>query len=106
MNTLVEVVNNRHKLRQFVDFPEKLYRDCENWVPALRGDEFDTFDREKNGAYAYCDSECYLAVRDGEVVGRVAAIINRHANRDWGEETVRFGWMPWRRGARPAGVPR
>ena len=93
MSVEIKTVRNRQDLRRFVDFPEKLYKDCDNWVPALRGDEFDTFDPKKNGAYDYCESECYLAVREGEVVGRVAAIINHHANRDWGEEIVRFGWL-------------
>ena len=93
MSVEIKTVRNRQNLKRFVDFPEKLYKDCDNWVPALRGDEFDTFDPKKNGAYDYCESECYLAVRGGEVVGRVAAIINHHANRDWGEEIVRFGWL-------------
>ena len=93
MSVEIKTVRNRQDLKRFVDFPEKLYKDCDNWVPALRGDEFDTFDPKKNGAYDYCESECYLAVREGEVVGRVAAIINHHANRDWGEEIVRFGWL-------------
>ena len=89
----IKTVRNRQDLKRFVDFPEKLYKDCDNWVPALRGDEFDTFDPKKNGAYDYCESECYLCYKDGRVAGRVAAIINHHANRDWGEEIVRFGWL-------------
>ena len=89
----IKTVRNRQNLKRFVDFPEKLYKDCDNWVPALRGDEFDTFDPKKNGAYDYCESECYLCYKDGRVAGRVAAIINHHANRDWGEEIVRFGWL-------------
>ena len=89
----LKIVKTRRELRQFVDFPEQLYRGCENWVPALRGDEFDTFDKKKNGAYDYCESECYLALKDGRVAGRVAAIINHNANRDWKEHNVRFGWL-------------
>ena len=89
----IKTVTSRRDLKQFVDFPEKLYRGCENWVPALRGDEFDTFDKKKNGAYDYCESECYLALRGGEVAGRVAAIINHNADRAAGEKTVRFGWL-------------
>ena len=89
----IKIVKTRRELRQFVDFPEQLYRGCENWVPALRGDEFDTFDKKKNGAYDYCESECYLALKDGRVAGRVAAIINHNANRDWKEHNVRFGWL-------------
>ena len=89
----IRIVKTRRELRQFVDFPEQLYRGCDNWVPALRGDEFDTFDKKKNGAYDYCESECYLALKDGRVAGRVAAIINHNANRDWKERNVRFGWL-------------
>ena len=44
----IKTVRNRQDLKRFVDFPEWLYRDCDNWVPALRGDEFDTFDPKKN----------------------------------------------------------
>lgn len=89
----IKIVANCRDLTRFIDFPEQLYKDCENWVPALRGDEFDTFDKEKNGAYDYCESECYLALKDGQVAGRVAAIINHTANQTWGEEIVRFGWL-------------
>lgn len=35
----------------------------------------------------------FLQKKDGEIVGRVAAIINHNANRDWGENRMRFGWL-------------
>ena len=42
----------------------------------------------------YAKLEKYLAYNEkGEVVGRVAAIINEIANRDWNHSEVRFGWM-------------
>ena len=84
-------VESRKQLKQFVAFPLKLYKDCENWVPALEGDEYDTFDPAKNGAYDFCEADCFLAVRDGEVVGRVAAIINHKA--DDAQNLARFGWL-------------
>ena len=93
MSVELKIVKTRRDLRRFVDFPEKLYKGCENWVPALRGDEFDTFNKKKNGAYDYCESECYLAYKDGKLAGRVAAIINRTANEVWKEKNVRFGWL-------------
>ena len=86
-------VCGRRQLRKFIDFPEKLYKGCDNWVPPLRGDEFDTFNPRKNGAYDFCDAECYLAYKGSEIVGRVAAIINHKANEIWGAKTVRFGWL-------------
>lgn len=93
MPVRIETVETRAQMREFVLFPEKLYSACEHWCPALEGDEYRTFDRKKNGAYEFCDSCCYLAYLDGDVVGRVAAIINRTANEKWGEKTVRFGWL-------------
>ena len=88
----VQEVHTRRELRKFITFPEKLYKDCPNWVPALHSDEFDTLG-DKNPALDFCERTLYLAYRDGEIVGRVAAIINHAANRRWNEEVVRFGWI-------------
>ena len=84
-------VESHKQLKKFVTFPLKLYKDCENWVPALEGDEYDTFNPEKNGAYDFCEADCFLAYRDKEIVGRVAAIINHKA--DDKAHLVRFGWL-------------
>ena len=88
--TIVKV-ESRKQLKLFVAFPLKLYKDCENWVPALEGDEYDTFNPEKNGAYDFCEADCFLAYRGDEIVGRVAAIINHKA--DDAQKLVRFGWL-------------
>lgn len=92
MKTTIREVRNRKDLRKFITFPEKLYQTCANWVPALIGDEFDTLG-DKNPALEFCERSYFLAERDGETVGRVAAIINHNANRDWKENVVRFGWI-------------
>ena len=84
-------VESHKQMKQFVAFPLHLYKNCENWVPALEGDEYDTFDPEKNGAYEFCEADCFLACRGNEIVGRVAAIINHKANKD--RKIVRFGWL-------------
>ena len=84
-------VESHKQLKLFVTFPLKLYKDCENWVPALEGDEYDTFNPEKNGAYDFCEADCFLAYRGDEIVGRVAAIINHKADDE--KKIVRFGWL-------------
>ena len=56
-------------------------------------DDMNTLDKEKNGAFDFCKAEYYLAYKDGEVVGRVAAIINYKANEAWKVDQVRFGWF-------------
>ena len=93
MDVKIEKVSSRAQMRRFVRFPYGLYKNCNNWVPALEGDEYDTFNPEKNGAYEYCSAECYLAVSEGRDVGRVAAIINNKANEKWDTAVVRFGWL-------------
>ena len=92
MSVEIRTVRTRGQLRRFIKFPYTLYKDCENWVPALLGDEFNTFNRKKNAAFDFCIAECYLAYKDGRLAGRTAAIINRQANKLSGNNYVRFGW--------------
>lgn len=87
---IVKVVSHR-QMKRFVKFPLKLYKNCENWVPALEGDEYITFNPKLNGAYDFCEADCFLAYRGDEIVGRIAAIINHIA--DDAEHIVRFGWL-------------
>jgi hypothetical protein len=90
--TILEV-SSKKELKDFIAFPEKLYKDSQNWVNALWKDEYDTLLKDKNPAFEYCEA-WYFVARDGdEIVGRVAAIVNRNANRDWNEKYMRFGWL-------------
>ena len=41
----------------------------------------------------FCEAEYFLALKEGKVVGRVAAIINNKANEKWDKKDVRFGWI-------------
>jgi GNAT superfamily N-acetyltransferase len=94
MPVTVKPVESRKELSAFVKFPLKLYRDCPHYVPSLFMDEMSSLDMDKNpmGKYARCEK--FLAYNEkGEIVGRVAAIINDIANRDWNHREVRFGWI-------------
>ena len=91
MSIQIVKVESHCQLKKFVEFPLKLYKDSDNWVPALEGDEYDTFNPAKNGAYDFCEADCFLAYRGNEIVGRVAAIINHKADDKQG--IVRFGWL-------------
>ena len=86
-------VSNKRQLEQFVQFYYDLYRDCKYAVPFLRFDEKATLSKSKNSSFDFCNAEYFLAVRDGQVVGRVAAIINHKANEQWKKKQVRFGWF-------------
>ena len=43
MSIEIKKVTCRKELKAFIMFPYELYKGSENWVPALMGDEFDTF---------------------------------------------------------------
>ena len=85
-------VRGRKMLRQFIDFPIKLYKGCDKWVPSFEDDEYKSLG-DKNPSLSFCDRELYLALEDKRIVGRVAAIINHNADKKWNERTVRFGWI-------------
>lgn len=91
MSIQIVKVENHRQLKKFVEFPLKLYKGNAHWVPALEGDEYDTFNPARNGAYDFCESDCFLAFRGNKTVGRVAAIINYKA--DDAKHLVRFGWL-------------
>ena len=92
MSVEIRPVKTRRELRRFVLFPEKLYHDNPYYIPPLVFDQMDTLDPKKGAAQEFCDSAYYLAYKDGELVGRVAAIVNYKANEQWNHKEVRFGW--------------
>ena len=93
MSVIIKTVETAKELRTFVKFPLRLYKDCPHYVPNLYMDELSTLDPSKNPMGKYSKSKKFLAYKDGKVVGRVMAIINEIANRDWNHAEVRFGWM-------------
>ena len=93
MSVVIKTVQSRKDLRAFVKFPLELYKDCPFYVPGLYLDELSALDPARNPMSKYAKSALFLAYKDGKIVGRVAAIINEIANRDWKHQEVRFGWI-------------
>lgn len=86
-------VKTRKELKQFIRFNYELYKYNPYSVPDLYEDMLVTLDPKRNAAFEFCEAEYFLAIRDGKIVGRVAAIINRRANEKWNIKAVRFGWI-------------
>lgn len=90
---VIKRVTDSKSLDTFIQFHYDLYRGNAYDAPNLYLDEKNTLSKEKNAAFDFCEAEYFLAYRDGKVVGRVAAIINNHANETWNCKAVRFGWI-------------
>ncbi|MBR2874687.1 MAG: hypothetical protein IKC00_02540 [Clostridia bacterium] len=86
----IKEVLTKKSLWTWVRFPNKLYKNNEYFVPFLENDEFETFSRDKNPAYAFCETRLFLAYKDGKVVGRIAGLINHAYNKKWNKNAVRF----------------
>jgi GNAT superfamily N-acetyltransferase len=93
MTITIKEVTNRRLLREFVNFPFKLYRDNPYWVPTLRSDDLNTLRKDKNPAFAFCQAKYWLAYKDGKIAGRIAGIINPRYQERWGNAYARFGWI-------------
>lgn len=93
MSIQIKTVTTRKDLKTFVRYANRLYKGNKYYVPSMPFDDMNTLDKEKNGAFDFCKAEYYLAYKDGEVVGRVAAIVNYKANEAWKVDQVRFGWF-------------
>ena len=90
MSVTIKKVESGRDFKVFARFANKLYKGNKYYVPALVFDELGTFDKNKNGAYEFCDAEFYLAYKDGQLVGRVAAII-RQTNHGMSSRSVSAG---------------
>ena len=89
----IREITTRKELKQFIEFTNTLYRECEYYCPPLFFDEMNCFDKEKNPALEVCDYKLWMAYRDGKAVGRIAGVVNYKANEKWGYKNARFGWF-------------
>ena len=85
---IVEVKSYKDR-HDFVNFPLKLYKTCEFFVPPLYGDEMALF-KKKNAYSSTCESVFFLAKRGKEVVGRIQGILQHQSNEIRNEKRVRF----------------
>ena len=93
MSVEIKRVTSKSDLKRFIRFNYEFYKNNPYSVPDLYDDMLNTFSPQKNAAFEFCEADYFMAYRDGKVVGRVAAIINRRANDTWNRKTVRFGWI-------------
>lgn len=89
----VKAVSTRGERKQFLELPWKLYRGDPNWVPPLRANQEAMVGYKKHPFYNYAKIQTFLATRDGEPIGRIAAIVNpRHIER-FNDKRGMFGFF-------------
>lgn len=88
----VDEVGSKRDLRDFIDFPYRLYRDDVNWVPPLTRDVRFVFG-PRNPFWHHAERALFLGRREGRVVGRVAAVKDDDYIKFAGEPTGYFGFF-------------
>ena len=91
MTAVVSVASDADR-RRFIDFPYARYEGDRHWVPPLRRDEHRRLS-PRNPFLAHADMNLWLAIDEGRVTGRIAAIDDRLHNETHREAVTWFGFL-------------
>lgn len=86
-------VRGRCDLRQFLTLPWKIYRGNSYWVPPLLSEVKRLLNRRKHPFHLHAEVEYFLAFHNDEVVGRIAATVNRQYVEFHHQQTGFFGFF-------------
>ncbi|HEY9122496.1 MAG TPA: hypothetical protein VIM80_05830 [Brevefilum sp.] len=83
-------LNSRSEIDRFVQFPFDLYEGHPQWVPPFISDVRTMLNPEKHPYYEHSEAEFFIAEREGEVVGRIAALENKPFNQYHDKKDAEF----------------
>ena len=84
----VREVKTKKDIKAFIEFPLKLYKNCNSFVPPIYADEKKLLISGGNNEIA--NSIFFLAEKDGKVVGRIHGICHKQYNKLNNAKRVRF----------------
>lgn len=82
--------DNKKQVKEFIQFHYDLYKGNEFWVPPFRSDVAMMLNRKKHPFYLHSEADFFTAWKNGKMVGRIAALINRPFNEYHNEKVVSF----------------
>jgi GNAT superfamily N-acetyltransferase len=89
----IEPVTNRRQLEAFIRLPNRLYRDCPNYVAPLLIERRDTLRVDKNAYFQHAEGQYWLAWRGDRLVGRISAQIDQLYLAKYQDATGHFGML-------------
>ena len=95
MTASIEVtpVSTRAEKRQFLNLPWTIYRDDPHWIPPLRMNQKAVVGYAKHPFYEFAKAQTFLAHRDGQISGRISAIVNPSHNQRHDDQCGFFGFF-------------
>jgi len=89
----VRHVESESDKMRFIKLPWKIYGGDKYWVPPLIFDVRNNLNPDKNPFFEHAEVELFLAEKDGELAGRIAAIKNDNHNKFHKDKTGFFGFF-------------
>jgi len=86
-------VSDNANMDEFIDLPWKIYAGDPNWVPPLKKAVRRLLDPAKHPFWKFSERVLFLARRDHETVGRIAAIIDNNYNTFYEEHMGIWGFF-------------
>jgi GNAT superfamily N-acetyltransferase len=93
MPVTVTPVAGKQDRDAFLRLPARLYADDPHAVLPLYSELRGILDKDRNPFYSHAETELWLARRDGRVVGRIAACVDRYNNEHHDEQVGFFGFF-------------
>ncbi len=90
---VIAAVSGKRDLATFIRLPRLLYADMPGFVAPLDLERRGLLDPAKSGFFAHGRARYFLALRDGQPVGRVSAQVDEAGLRAWGEPIGCFGCL-------------
>ncbi len=81
---------SKSEVKEFIQFHFDLYKNCPQWVPPFRQDIALMLNKKKHPFYDHSEADFFVARRDGEIVGRVAAMENKPFNQYHNTRKIQF----------------
>src|SRR5689334_20683139 len=92
-NIVVQRVATSRQKKQFLQFPWTIYKNDPYWIPPLRLNQKEGVNYAYNPFYDRNQVQTFLAYRGGEVVGRIAAILNQGHIQRYDDPRGFFGFF-------------
>ncbi len=93
MSVEIRPVASKKELDAFIKLPWRLYANEPMWVPPLISELRKHLDRDRSPFFQHAEAEYFLAYRDGRLVGRITAHVDRHLNEFQDNEWGLFGFF-------------
>ena len=89
---IIEVKNNK-ELKKFIKLPFDLYKNDQNWVPPLIGEQKKHLSPKHNPFFEHSKAALFLAYKNNKVVGRISAHTNEQHNKIKKDNLGFFGFF-------------